>query len=446
MTTSTPLVRVPGGWPDDTPPRSACFGLAPEGETGASYENLVSYFRRLSAAHGITPHSFAFRAVGPLFDKRNVRTLCLRHDAYCMNGVGKIAIAWVDALEKLTMRTDLSLRTLLPLQTLVPRYNLLHEKRRFCASCYRDDEAVGRQKYDRLLWSIQCVEACPLHKVLLERLPETTRPKRYTFWLPGISPLDGTSLANHRTNAASAEQIRSARLIAQLLDDIHRHPELFEGGSSTTKFFQHAANTLFDGQMSELAKHLGISTGQLSGWRSGTQPSLPRLANIASRCGCTISNVLLGNEVKLRTTRTSFKLRKKVGRRPRLGKFHSPERLIEELKTLDNLGKTKNLLQTARLLDVSYSCILKLAPEYAAQLVQRGREARHKEKIEGEKARFNAYWQSFQELCRENRWPTGRRVAMRLFQRTGKKINIFEACTFHARAMRLAKLSSAKPR
>jgi len=134
-----------------------------------------------------------------------------------------------------------------------------------------------------------------------------------------------------------------------------------------------------------------------------------------------------------------------VERRPRLGKFQSPERLIEELKRLDNLGKTENLLQTARLLDVSYSCILKLAPEYAAQLVQRGRETRRKKKIEGEKARFNAYWQSFQEMCRENRWPTGRRVAMRLFQRTGKRSNSFEACTFHARAMRLAKLSTAKP-
>ncbi|MEX3934387.1 hypothetical protein AB4Y32_21780 [Paraburkholderia phymatum] len=85
------------------------------------------------------------------------------------------------------------------------------------------------------------------------------------------------------------------------------------------------------------------------------------------------------------------------------------------------MGKTKNLLQTARLLDVSYTCILKRAPEYAAQLVQRGREARHKAKIEGEKARFNAYWQSFQELCRENKRPTGKRVVMRMFQRTGKR-------------------------
>jgi hypothetical protein len=234
-------------------------------------------------------------------------------------------------------------------------------------------------------------------------------------------------------------------LIAELLDDIHRRPELFARGSLTTKFLQHAANTLFDGQMPELAKHLGVSSGQLLGWCSGTLPSLPHLANIANRCGCKISDVLLGNEVKLKKTCTSYNSRTKVKRRPRLGKFQSSEHLIGELKKLDNLRKTKNLLQTSRLLDVSDSCIRKLAPEYAVQLVHRGREARHKEKIEGEKARFNAYWQSFQELCRENKRPAGKRVAMRMSQRTGRKINVFEACTFHARAMRLAKLSMTKP-
>ncbi|MGF6786949.1 hypothetical protein OKW27_001262 [Paraburkholderia sp. 35.1] len=363
-----------------------------------------------------------------------------------MNGVGKMAAAWVDALEKLTLRTDLTLRTLLPLRTLVPRYNLLKKKARFCASCYSDDEAVGRQKYDRLLWCIQLVEACPLHNTLLKEVPETTAPTRYTFGLPGLSRLDGSSLANRKTRMASAEQIRSACLIAELLDDIHQRPEVFAHGGLTGKFLQHAANTLFGGDVPKLANHLDVQAGNIANWFSGTRPSLPHLANIAIRCGCNISDVLLGNDAKLREMHASSDSRAKVKRRPRFGKFQSSEHLLAELEHLDKSGEVKNLSQVCRLLDVSESCIRKLAPDFAAQLVKRGREARHKEKIEGQKARFNAYWQFFQELCRENEWPTGKRVATRMAQRTGRKINAFEASTFHARAMRLAKLSNLTPR
>jgi transcriptional regulator with XRE-family HTH domain len=245
---------------------------------------------------------------------------------------------------------------------------------------------------------------------------------------------------------ASAEQIRSARLIAELLDDVHQRPELFAHSGSTGKFLQHASNTLFDGELTKLAKHLGVQAGNISNWCSGTRPSLPHLANIANRCGCNISDVLLGNDVTLEKMPESANSRTKVKRRLRFGKFQSAENLIAELKRLDKLGKTKNLSQTCRLLDISDSSIRKLAPDYAAQLVIKGREARHQEKIEGEKARFDAYLQTFEQLCKENTRPTGKRVAARMFQRTGRKINAFEACRFHARAMRLAKLSNAKLR
>jgi hypothetical protein len=359
-----------------------------------------------------------------------------------MNGVSGSAAAWVNALEKLTMRSDLTSGTLLPLRILVPRVKLLSKKERFCPSCYRDDESVGRPKYNRLLWSIHCVEACSLHNALLETVPEAPRRKRYTFWLPGLSRIDGASLANHETREANEEQVRSARLVAELLDKIHQCPEPFANGSWTGEFIQHSANTLFDGNIFRLAKHLGVPRTLVVDWRTGQRPSLPMLTIIANRCGCAISDVLLGNNVMLRKMYESPDARTVICRRRQFVKFKTSVALIAELKRLEKLGLTKNLSQACRLLDVNESCLRRLAPDFAARLVQRGREARRREKIEREETRFNDYWQSFQEIYRENRKPTGNRVAARMSQRTGRGINVFEVGKFHARAVRLAKLLS----
>ncbi|WP_416338954.1 TniQ family protein [Paraburkholderia sp. CNPSo 3076] len=115
---------------------------------------------------------------------------------------------------------------------------LLSEKERFCPSCYRDDETLRRQNYNRILWSIDCAEVCPIHGTLLEAVAEAAERKPFTFWLRGLSRLDATSLANHETRRVSDEQVRRARLIAEFLDDIHQNPEAFANGASTTAFFR----------------------------------------------------------------------------------------------------------------------------------------------------------------------------------------------------------------
>lgn len=124
------LDGFPAGGLKNAPPQSACFSLVPEGESGESYEDLESYFCRLSACHGLFPRPFAARAVGPLFHGQEVRTPNFGRYVV-MNGVTGSAVAWVDALEKLTMRTDLTLRTLLPLRTPVPCFKLLSKEERF---------------------------------------------------------------------------------------------------------------------------------------------------------------------------------------------------------------------------------------------------------------------------------------------------------------------------
>ena len=63
------LACTPGGWPEDAPPRSALFGLSPEGHNGDDLEDLASFFRRLSDDHGMLPWTLAFRVIVPLIAK-----------------------------------------------------------------------------------------------------------------------------------------------------------------------------------------------------------------------------------------------------------------------------------------------------------------------------------------------------------------------------------------
>jgi hypothetical protein len=170
-----------------------------------------------------------------------------------------IAADWVSALERLTLRNDLRLHTLLPLRNILGSSALLSKFEKFCPRCYRDDECANRPKYNRLLWSIASVDACPIHETLLQPVPYAWQKMR-SFWLPGISRLDGSSLSETSAARANNEQITSARLVAELLDDVHHHPDAFANSNSPSKFLQYAIRMLFNGKGALLANHLGINS------------------------------------------------------------------------------------------------------------------------------------------------------------------------------------------
>jgi hypothetical protein len=60
--------------------------------------------------------------------------------------------------------------------------------------------------------------------------------------------------------------VQVARLVAELLDDIHQYPDAFAKGGSPSKFLQYAVNTLFGGRVQRLASHLGIAYTELYNW------------------------------------------------------------------------------------------------------------------------------------------------------------------------------------
>lgn len=232
--------------------------------------------------------------------------------------------------------------------------------------------------------------------------------------------------------------MQSARLVAELLDDIHQHPDAFANKNPPSEFLQHAKSTLFEGQNKRLANHLGISNAEVSVWCSGKiYPSLPRLLLIANCCGCCVSDILLGNKVILRKVDPASVARPLIVRQRWGAATKTSERLLAELGRIFESGSAQNLRQAARLLDVDEKFLRKLAPDIAARLVKRGRETMRREKIQREEARFDAFRQSFQELLLENIYPTAQKVIARMYQRTGRGVGYLERTRFHRRALHL---------
>jgi hypothetical protein len=106
------------------------------------------------------------------------------------------------------------------------------------------------------------------------------------------------------------------------------------------------------------------------------RPSLPRLVLIAYHCGCGISDVLLGNKVKLRKVCRNSATKCLI-KRTRTGSARPLEELQADLEKLVELGTSPTLRAAARSLDVSEKYLRKMAPDIAAMLAANGKDVTH---------------------------------------------------------------------
>jgi hypothetical protein len=416
------LGLLPGGWPEDYPRRAALFDVEPEGVCGASSESLYSIFRRTCAAYKMRPFTLAAAAAAPIFgmSRRECSSLYGQEKwLQAMNGSGGCAERWSSALSRLTLREDLYLHTLLPIRYLIPQRGLLGRQERFCSECFRDDERKKRPKYHRLLWAITSVEACPVHGTRLqEELGVDKSGRNHSYWLPGVSRIDGRSLADVPSTPARPESIRNSVLVSNLLDDIQYDPNVFaEFSYDTPSFLWHVTDSMFDGVPCYFANHLGVTKSALHGWMSGkVHPSLPNLLLIAHCVDCGLTDILLSNKVglqKIKPFNRPAKAPRRVREQVSDEAIHSA--LANSLDNNDNLCAS----EIARRLGVGVKRMRRVAPEQWNALVQRHLNARKERCIDEREHRFSVFYRSFQELQSKGQYPSRRLVAKDVLARTG---------------------------
>lgn len=417
--------RLPGGWPEDAPPRSILASLAPYGCSGEDRESLGSYLNRLCEAHEMTRWSLTKAIVGPAAEELlQVSSDRMGRDigraAYNLNisSLTEQANHWAQTLNYLTLRNNLQLCTLVPLKSLVSNFVLLSEKERFCPGCRADDARLGRDSYERLLWSIDAVNACPLHRLKLVSQP---RAKGRRTSERGSGSPSQEAPDPHKTGEgpmhlpASEFEVETSRLIAELLDDaVYFSPAGYSATAQST-FLTHAIGLLFDGVSARFAAHLGVSKSQVHGWvKGGVQMSFPRLVQTAYCCGCAIADILLGNSVMLSLRPAPSEHRRPLLQPGGTGASRPLEDLRAELDALILSGRAINATEAARTLGISLKYLKRNFPQQQEFLVTHGREVSDSIRREATETFNNFYLAEHIALHAAGIYPSRRRVLERL--------------------------------
>ncbi|WP_429500517.1 TniQ family protein [Paraburkholderia youngii] len=376
----------------------------------------MSFFRRTSNAHAVLPRSLAYRLIVPLLDIPSQLSADLMADeCYRLElcGLSAKTERWIEVLNQLTSRSDLQLLTLLPLRNLVSSYQLIEYVNRFCPACYAEDEQAGRQKYDRLLWTIRCVTACPKHGSRLVFEPRVKWHSPLPFTVPGTSRIDGSSLSLLTSKRAFKHEVVVARLVSELFEDISRISE--QKASLVPVFLAHAADSLFAGNFAALARHLGLSKSQVHGWmHEGILPSLPGVTRIAYAFECTMADVLLGNMPRLRL-RQGCKFPHGLFGLPRKAGYKSHHRkLLTLLSTFMNRNPDACAQDAAHHLDVSPKFLRENFPAQNESLVNAGRLHRQEIAQARRDAKDDAYKKLHLALADSGTYPSRRKVTKQL--------------------------------
>lgn len=136
--------------------------------TGSRREGLYSLFRRTCERNQLTVNDVVYGLVLPLAGPSTTRLRKLIKPLHLMNSGTGLAKRFVTRMSEVSVVPNLMHATLHELDKLtgiaaVP----VAPYRRWCPQCYQEDCEFAHGPYDRLLWSVANVEACPVHEVLL---------------------------------------------------------------------------------------------------------------------------------------------------------------------------------------------------------------------------------------------------------------------------------------
>jgi transcriptional regulator with XRE-family HTH domain len=423
--------------PLPVPPRSTLYALQPIGMGTPLVESLSSYITRLAEAHSVFSGLLLYRLIVPLVpdyspaEKQHGLFRESGQRSTLLNGTGLPAKYAVQALETLTLRTDLHLLTLLPLAAIFPPTSrgLLRLTKAWCPLCYEDQRKAAQPIYDPLLWFFQDVVLCPHHHSLLSTIcpyQDCAKP------LPAVSWRSRAGYCSYcqRWLGRSQEQVsvglsvedkewRWRQWVALTVEEM-----LAQVPSSSPPERQRvrqvarlAVQQLAGDNVSAFAQTLGIFRNTVDWWHQGERvPELARLLWLCQRTGLSLREFLFGEITTLSFHFQEALLPGSIPSLPRTS-VHT-EQIYQALEQIlaDNEQPPPALKTVAQRLKLKYFLLYKAHPAACYEIA-----ARYKAYVQQRK---ESRLQSLQEevkqvvlqLCAEGIAPTQKRIAPHLSQ------------------------------
>ncbi|MBD2106054.1 TniQ family protein [Nodosilinea sp. FACHB-13] len=282
---------------------SRLYSMQPIGCGLPHVESLISYVSRLATAHCVPTGLLVTKEIAPLI-KPNYSLVSKSHpgslgvifsdSTSALNGYGDWAFGAVNAVEKLTCRTDIFQLTLLNWRKTISNWKLLKQQRAWCPLCFKESLDDSKILYEPLNWSLEVLKICPTHKTPLANIcPHCEKENKPLSWYSksgfcskcrewlGIDAYT-RKLPNLKFEAVEdEEQLHCIKCVSDLFS---MPPESFSDkvkvsiASHLDRFVEGKAR----GKVSYLAQALAIDISAVQKWRKGQ--STPTLASMISIC------------------------------------------------------------------------------------------------------------------------------------------------------------------
>lgn len=287
--------------------RSRLYHLEPIGVGTPYVESLTSYIARLAEAHCLTPRLLLESEINSLNTQFSEQKSLFGIRQYSgeINGRGQTASKLVDLLEKVTLRESLKFLTLLSWSEIFPRKKLIKVTRHWCPLCYQDCANQNKLLYEPLIWSINIVESCPIHKTPLaslchhchQELPPLASNSRIGFcskcgkWLGKV--------INEKTQnyqEYSKHEIHWNQYVNENIEKLISVSHLLNKPISrdlVSKSFNLCVNQVAQGNIAAFARLFEIPKNSVWMWSKGKSiPQIDTLLGICYRLNCSILQFL----------------------------------------------------------------------------------------------------------------------------------------------------------
>lgn len=417
-------------------------GLEPIDVNLWTRERLWSYLLRLSEQHGLLVGDLVEDVIWPESgwpENKRRRLNGFRSFGY-IDGAGQVAKEWVEVLQRLTGRTDLSRLTLLGAEGVARFEGLGRETGARCIECAREAVELGSECYEPLVWAFGNYTRCLVHNVVVadhcaacgsSDLAMVRKCARICCcgkcgkWMGGPEFQAEAGDEASRFEYAVCEGVRD---LVSILDA----PTLPRVDG--TAVLEYAAKIAFDGNYAAMARCIGMPKNTLSVIVSRrTRPRFDALLALSIGTGVPLKHLLLGSVTgrRFRTARLQEPIEVPCvvdrERRPALDIVNAKKELRRALRR----SRATSLSAVARGLDVSTRVLREHCRGLSDDVSRRYAEQSHAKSQASKKKSERRVLAAFSACVLSDNFPTGRR----LIESFGATLRSRENWTFYHQTM-----------
>ncbi len=291
----------------------------------------------------------------------------------------------IKGLELLTMRKDLASTTMVTWVNVLPNNSLIRTTRAWCPACYEGWREKGKVIYDPLLWVLEAVTVCPLHKITL-----TSFCPNCEAHLLHLAPRSQPGFCTHckRWLGLSLEAVSSNKILKKDEDAkwqlwkavsmgelLARAPSInAPAREQVVRSVRYCLNYSGWGTASRFALQVEIQRQNLSSWVTGRKiPHLQSSLQITYRLGVSLFSFLCGT-LDVENISLNDEMESKISNTRKLKKTPLSNDKVKKIlvaATLNSNTRPEPLQTYVRLTGWKSSKLKKHCPELCATIIAR---------------------------------------------------------------------------